>query len=92
MSADRFAKITEIVKERYETGAYGRAHFRMAPDFWEAARSVLPKPARSRQPWEPNLDALLAIPVVLDESLGPDEWRLVDTVTDEVLARGGSAP
>lgn len=89
MSADRFAEITAIVKERYETGAYGTAHFKMPRLLFDAVRAAGPPPA-PRVPWAPNLDSLLAIPIVIDESLGPDEWRLVDTLTKEVLASGGS--
>jgi hypothetical protein len=90
MSEDRFAEVTAIVKRRYETGEYGSAHFRMTSAFWDAARTVVPKPA-PRMPWESSpLDPLLAIPIMVDDDLGGDEWRLVDIYTDEILFRGGS--
>lgn len=86
----RFDEINAIVKCRYETGAYGRAHFKMTSPFWEAVRGVIPKPTPARMPWgPPPLDALLAIPIVIDDDLTGDEWRLVDTHTEEILFRGG---
>ncbi len=87
---DRFAEITAIVKRRYETGDYGRAHFRMTTAFREAART-LPRPAPPRMPWDPQpLDALLSIPILVDDDMDGDAWRLVDTNTEEILFRGGS--
>lgn len=86
-----FDEITAIVKRRYETGAYGGAHFVMTSPFWGAVRGVIPKPEPARMPWDTSrLDALLAIPIVLDDDLTGDEWRLVDTHTKQVLFRGGS--
>lgn len=90
MSEDRFAEVTAIVKRRYETGEYGSAHFRMTSTFWDAVRAVLPKPQR-RMPWESSpLDPLLSIPVMVDDDMGDDEWRLVDIYTEEIVFRGGS--
>lgn len=84
-----FSEINRIVKHRYQTGAYGSAHFRMTTPFWEAARA-LPRPAPPQMPWDPSpLDPLLSIPIVLDDDLSGDEWRLVDTYTEEILFRSG---
>jgi len=86
---DQFTEINRIVKHRYETGAYGSAHFRMTSAMREAAR-MLPKPP-PRMAWETSpLDSLLSIPIVVDDDLSDDEWRLVDTHTEEILFRGGS--
>lgn len=85
-----FAVITTIVKRRYQTGEYASTHFRMTTAYWEAAR-IPPMPTPPRMPWDPApLDALLGIPVVVDDDLTGDEWRLVDTHTDEILFRGGT--
>jgi transposase len=84
-------ELTAIVRHRYETGAYGSAHFRITSALWEAVRTLLPKPAPPPMPWErPSLDPLLAIPIVLDDDMDGDAWRLVDIYSDEILFRGGS--
>jgi hypothetical protein len=82
--------ITEIVKERYQTGAYGNAHFVMSRSVLEAAKAAGPPPA-PRMPWEPRpLGDLLTIPVKVDDSMPNGAWRLVDNSTDEVLRSGGA--
>lgn len=75
MTLDR---ITAIVRQRYETGAYGGAHFRVAADVWQAMREATP-PAEPAFP-VPSTNDILAklrsIPVVVD-ALPAGHWELV---------------
>lgn len=85
--ADRFEQLNAIVKERYETGAYGNARFEMNADVLAAMRESAPPPP-ARLPFMPNsLGELLAIPIVLAD-LPAGTWRLVENGTDEVLQEG----
>jgi hypothetical protein len=84
--------MTEIVKRRYETGEYGGTHFRMPSALWAALRESAPPPSPAPLFGAANLDALLGIPIVVDEELPAGTWRLVDTVSKAVLFEGSSVP
>lgn len=77
------SRLNDIVRERYATGAHGRAHIAMACTTFDA----LPRPDRPADPWQQLAD-LLAIPVVLDNTLPAGTWQLVDTDTGTVLEKG----
>lgn len=85
--------MTEIVRHRFETGEYGNAHFKMPRSLWDemcaAAPPMAPEPAWRRALSSP-LGDLLAIPVVVDDTLPPGTWRLVDSSTREILYEGRS--
>lgn len=89
------ADIEAIVKEHYETGIYGSAHFLMpAAVKGRVERRFAPPP-----PSQPHSDLgadhmarvarqLMGIPVVVDETPPPGEWRIVDNRTGEILRCG----
>lgn len=80
-------EIKAIVKHRYETGAYGNAHFRMPSALWaEMRESAPPRPAPLFG--GPALDQLLAIPILVDEDLPARAWQLVDNTSKDVLFEG----
>jgi hypothetical protein len=85
----RFERINAIVKRRWETGAYGNAHFRLPDDLYRELRESSPPPKPSYLHGGP-LGNLLSIPVVLDEELPPGVWRLVDNSTKEILFEGSA--
>lgn len=75
--------IKDIVKRRYESGAYGNAHFRMRPEDFDAILRTIRREFRP----DPVTD-LLSIPVVTDERLPAGQWRLIDNTTEDVLFMG----
>lgn len=80
------AEISRIVKHRHDTGAYGDAHFEMGRQVFDLLGEQSP-PAATRQPWEPTpLGDLLAIPIRIDETLPPGEWRLVSNAGELLLS------
>lgn len=87
--------ITEIVKERYQTGAYGNTHFAMSASTLAALKAVEPRWRQMPSPLPsfglPPVDALLSIPIRADDELPDGEWRLIDNTTDEVLRSGGTS-
>jgi hypothetical protein len=86
-------EINEIVKRRYETGAYGNAHFKMPRSLWDDLRASMP-PAEPEPDWRRAignpLGDFLSIPIVVDDTLPSGTWRLVDSSTGEVLHEGRS--
>lgn len=88
MSDRDWTELDNLVKHRYETGAYGNAHLALSTSAWTAMRARdLPKP-KPKLPWEPDLMQLLGIPMVVDDDLPDDEWRLVDNTTKQALRSG----
>jgi hypothetical protein len=81
MADDRSVeRIKFLVRERYETGAYGDCHFRMAPDALQATKDAAARP--SEEPsysgaYDGAIGTLLGIPVLSDPDLAPGSWRLV---------------
>lgn len=70
--------IDDIARHRYETGAFGSAHFLMSHAYWGRLRDRLPEPTPSIPDLPDPLADLMAIPIRLDYDLPPDVWRLVD--------------
>lgn len=86
--SDKLAELTEIVKLRYETGAYGNTHLRIAPDVMvEMRKHAAPQPMPDTLP-NGVLGDLMAIPIRIDEGMPADEWRLVDNSTGEDIRMG----
>jgi hypothetical protein len=87
-----FEQITAIVKHRWETGDYGHAHFRVTTGVNATMRAQVPPSAsRPGDAWSPplgQLSDLMAIPVVIDDTLEAGQWKLVDNSTSEVLRVG----
>lgn len=75
--------IRRIVRERWENPQlHGDAHFRINPADLDTIRSGSTTPP-PRQPWGPMpLDALLAIPIVLDDQVPAGRWRLAANAKD----------
>jgi hypothetical protein len=82
--------LDDIVRQRYETGAYGNAHIRMHRAGWEHALATWPKPGPPPPIWSPEhaLTQLLSVPIVLDDSMPLGQWQLVDNTTDDVITEG----
>jgi hypothetical protein len=78
-------RITEIVRHRYETGAYGNAHFAMSAATMAAIRESAPPPPKRFGATLGTLGDLLAIPVRIDEALPDGAWRLVDNSSGDVI-------
>jgi len=76
--------LIDIVRNRYETGAYGNAHLVMA------RATMLSQPRGEQQPsWLRNpLGDLLSIPVVVDDAMAVGAWRLVDNGSGETIHEG----
>lgn len=75
------ARLTAIVRTRYETGSYGDAVFRMATSTWERLKAQYPPPQPTPQTspyWFPAdpVAGLLGIPFVLDDDLPDGIWQL----------------
>lgn len=88
------AELSAIARERYETGAYGDCHLRVASDVLDLMRELTP-----REPdWRGGaVGSLMAIPIVVDDALPAGVWRLVRcsydgsppyTRRDEVVQEG----
>jgi hypothetical protein len=100
--SDGLGRITAIVRERYETGAYGDCHFRVSAEVLRVMREQPPAP--KREPWDSGGgagDALLSIPIVPDDSLPDGWWHLVRRVYstdppftshDVIVEQGGIVP
>lgn len=81
-----FKRITELAKEQYETGKYGHCHFKMHPvTVHKLKEEFLPNtpPQNLIDPremlfGEPVLLTFIGTPIVIDTSLGIDEWQLSD--------------
>lgn len=88
--------LTALTKERYETGAYGGCHLVIAADVLEAVRLTAPVEPPSRLDFALGfaapMQALLGIPIVVDELLEPGHWRLVETLTREIRREGRLTP
>lgn len=70
------ARMTALVKERHQTGAYGDCHFVAARDVvWELRGAAVP--LDTPPPLTGELGHLLGIPVVVDEGADRGSWRLV---------------
>ncbi len=81
--------IPRIVRDRHTTGSYGSAHFRLNPTLADDMRSQTPPPSLREPAWLGNpIGDLLSIPVRVDNTLPPDTWRLVDTLTGALLFEG----
>lgn len=81
--------IRAIVEKRWETGAFGTAHFLMPRDLLDQ----MPRPEPDATPRLPDpFGDLLSIPIVVDDSLPAGAWRLVDTITKETLFTGSVSP
>lgn len=87
MAAD-LTEINAIVKHRYQTGAYGNAHLKMPRPLWDDVCATAPTPKPEPAWWPGGLDALFGIPIVVDDTLPPGMWRLVDNTTREILQEG----
>jgi hypothetical protein len=83
-------RITEIVRERYESGTYGNAHFKVARSVVDEMRQHVPtpKPGTYGVPLFPgySIGDLTGIPVLVDDALPTDQWQLIDNSTGVVLA------
>jgi hypothetical protein len=91
MGAESLDEIKAIVKRQSETGEYCGTRFLLARELHEAVRAVAPPPTRTVPPLGESsmlISGLLAIPVLVDESLPPGAWRLIDSRTDEILFSG----
>ena len=78
--------LTDIVRTRYETGAYGNTHLAMAH------ATMLSQPRGEPQPpWLRNpLGDLLSIPVAVDDAMPAGAWRLVDNGSGETIHEGSA--
>lgn len=84
------SELAAIIRERYETGAHGDVFLRVAPDTWEAIRTATP-PRPTKPMWAPiDVDALLQIPIVVDEDgeVPSMAWQLVTFVSKEIRRSG----
>lgn len=77
MSDDRLAEITAIVRERYETGAYGDCHLRVADDVLDAVRALTTHEAEPKWRMPDGMGQMLGIPLVRDDTLPAGGWQLV---------------
>lgn len=72
------ARLTAIVRTRYETGAYGDNVFRMATTTLDSLRARFPRAAKPT--FGPGAGALLGglldIPVLIDEDVPDGTWQL----------------
>lgn len=80
--------MTDIVRRRFETGEFGRAHFTVTPAMREHLLTLAPDPKPFAIPGTIGLTELLGIPLVVDESLPDGTWQLRDNSTGEVLFVG----
>ena len=79
--------MSDIVREHHDTGAYGNAHIRLS-DQAKARMEDIHTP-EATYPWRINLAAVMfGIPVIVDDTIQPDTWRLVDNTTGETLHTG----
>lgn len=91
ISSEERWTIDEIARRHHETGEFRGTYLQFEPiGFGRWKATLAPPPAR--HPWEPDLSAMLGIPVRIDDSLSRDEWRLVDSATGEVLRIGWLTP
>jgi hypothetical protein len=85
-----YQRINEIVKTRYETGAYGDAAFRLSQATFDRLKSLAPPPETSVYPSPARpFGSLLDIPILIDESLPAGVWQLRD-FNGEVLYDSGA--
>lgn len=84
------ADLQTIVRQRYETGAYGNAHLRMHRTDWDHARATWPPTGPQPPIWSPEhaMKQLLSIPILLDDSMPVGHWQLVDNTTRDVVTEG----
>lgn len=83
--------IGAILKRRWETGEFGNTHFRLPAADFDKIKASTPKPSEPRPDWAPEsaMQKLMGIPIVIDDSLPPNSWKLVNTQDpSEVLAEG----
>lgn len=87
MSADGYERITEIVKTRFSTGAYGNATFHMseATSAWLRDFVPAPTPKPFDLPGQSAMHWLTGIPILIDEELSDGAWELRDRTTGDVL-------
>lgn len=83
-------RLTDILRERYQTGAHGGTYLEMS----RATMEAMPRPAPTRPSYLPPdpLDALLSIPVVLANGMPLYEWRLRDVSTGAQVEYGRWQP
>lgn len=84
--------MTDIVRTRYQTGAYGGTHFRLAAATQDQIRATTPS-TTPRPAWMPAPDLMsqyLSIPIVLDETVPVGHWRLVDDADPETVVAEGT--
>lgn len=79
--------LTDLCKERAETGKYGSARFVMNQLTIDQMIAKYAKPVTVPS-WEWSVNDIVGIPMVVDDSLPDGTWRLVDSVTHEVLYEG----
>lgn len=78
-------RLTAILRERYETGAYADARLVISKVTVDSMPRPEPKPFELAD-W--GISRLLDIPVFLDNSLPLGAWRLIDRNGDEIAAEG----
>lgn len=77
--------LRELVKRRYETGDYGHAHLALRADQLSRYAHTDPRPL-----WDPDrtMDALMGVPIVVDDTVPPNRWELRDNATGNVVTAG----
>lgn len=80
---DPLADLIDIVRERHETGAYGNCHLQVHPTVLERMKAATAPPERTPEPawasggWADAWKRLLAIPIVIDDTLPGGAWKLI---------------
>lgn len=79
--------IDSILRHHYCTGIYGHTHFLVSAEVLD----VMSSEWREKQPPTYEFDfgaRTMSIPVILDTTLAPGHWRLVNTSTKDVIHAG----
>ena len=86
------ARITELTKERYQTGAHARTMFRLAPDTWQEIVASHASDATDYAGLSDSLTQFLSIPAGVDHNLSRGAWQLRDQFDQRILEEGSILP
>jgi hypothetical protein len=79
-------RLTEILKERHDTGAHGDTFISMSSGTFNA------QPKRKQDPIDvligSDLSGLFGIPVVINDDLSFGTWKLINITTKNVIEMG----
>lgn len=80
--------LDQVAYYQHYTGVFNGGHLKMRSELLDKLRERTPA-APPRPLWQPpGYEALMAIPIVVDETMSPNAWKMVNTRTGQTVIGG----